>query len=291
MSACFKAVVQQPPMSQAESFVKEAKDVHSERPEYSFEVAAGFTGLTAPLKWEETIAHLDVYIRLPRWRRGADLSRLVEAAYKCMKADKPPSEIVLRIAEEVLLRASYASEAEVRLKFTALKQARGYEPYEVMLSASLKRGGEVEMGIRVEVEGMSACPCTRELLRAYFKRQRGLATHTQRCTGRLGVRVRGRMLPSYRVLAEIVEESMSSPTRALLKREDEALLVASSLENAKLAEDIAREILSRVLALLSEYPEDTKVQVEVECLESVHKQDIVAFREATLSELRSELGV
>ncbi len=282
-------------MRQDDSFVREARDIHSDRPEYGFRVKVGFSKLVVPVKigGREAIGCLELFVTLPEWRRGADLSRLVEAAYTYMRK-LPPEESLAKMAEEILHRMRYAERAEVKLSFIDLKEEEAYEPYKVTLSASLTSRGILESKARVEVEGMSACPCTQELLRAYFRKPIGgrwLATHTQRCTGCLEVKAYGWKPPSYRMLAEIVEESMSSPTRALLKRRDEAALVASSLRNAKLAEDMVREILSRVMEALSEYPGDTEVYVEVKCLESVHKQDIIACRKATLADLRKELRV
>jgi len=112
--------------------------------------------------------------------------------------------------------------------------------------------------IGVEAEGMMACPCAQEMVRAQAEarlREHGLtpeataevlslvpvATHNQRGRGRL---LAGADRPlRAEDLVEIVEGAMSSENYDLLKRPDELFVVEKAHRHPRFVEDTVREML------------------------------------------------
>ena len=89
------------------------------------------------------------------------------------------------------------------------------------------------------------------------------------------------------VLIDIVERSLSSPTREILKRRDEAELVYAAPLNPKFVEDVVRSVLEQVVEKFASLPGEVEVAVMSLSKESIHKHDAMAERVTTLAELRS----
>jgi GTP cyclohydrolase-4 len=88
-------------------------------------------------------------------------------------------------------------------------------------------------------------------------------------------------------LIAIVEDSMSSPTFEILKREDEAAVVRNAHENPKFVEEVVRGILASILERYSDFPDDASVMVRSESEESIHKHNAFAERVTNFGELRA----
>jgi GTP cyclohydrolase-4 len=90
-------------------------------------------------------------------------------------------------------------------------------------------------------------------------------------------------------LIDLVEDSFSSPTFELLKRDDEGAVVLNAHRNPKFVEDVVRGVLKRVTARYPSIPDDVEIVARSESQESIHKHNAFAERTASFGELREEL--
>jgi GTP cyclohydrolase I/GTP cyclohydrolase-4 len=158
--------------------------------------------------------------------------------------------------------------------------------------------------VGVEATGINACPCAQGLVRAKAAERLHdagfdagdverilelvpLATHNQRARGTLLV---GTAEPvNAEALVKIVEDSMSAPIYALLKRPDELFVVEHAHLRPRFVEDSVRVAIRETL---DRYPAlddaDFLLSRQVN-LETIHDHDVVAERFGTAGEIRSEL--
>ena len=88
-------------------------------------------------------------------------------------------------------------------------------------------------------------------------------------------------------LIDIVNDSFSSPTFEVLKRDDEATVVINAHKNPRFVEDMVRAVLTKIVNRYSGLSDDTLVTVKSESEESIHKHNAFAERTATMGELRN----
>jgi GTP cyclohydrolase-4 len=136
---------------------------------------------------------------------------------------------------------------------------------------------------------MTTCPCAREVIKKIgnYKDDIIPPTHNQRNITTLMIEV---PLEDKSVdandLIEIVENSFSSPTYSILKRNEEGNIVYNAHKNPKFVEDVVRDILRLILKKYSKLPDEVLVIVKSESEESIHKHNAFAERVTTLGELR-----
>jgi GTP cyclohydrolase IV len=170
-----------------------------------------------------------------------------------------------------------------------------------------------ELGTRrligVTAQGMTACPCAQELVaagaRANLETQGfsaeeierileavPIATHNQRGLGTLNIGFRERFTDAIdaATLLEIVESSMSSEIYELMKRSDEAFVVAKAHARPRFVEDCVREMIRGVVDRFPELEDGAFVSAHQRNLETIHQHDVVAERFGTFGEIRAELG-
>jgi len=87
-------------------------------------------------------------------------------------------------------------------------------------------------------------------------------------------------------IINLVENSFSSPTFELLKRDDEAAVVINAHKNPKFVEDVVRDVLKRIVEKYTNLPGNVELTVKSESEESIHKHNAFAERTATMEELR-----
>jgi GTP cyclohydrolase-4 len=278
------------PMRLPEELLERARDIHSEAPSHRIKLdRVGSFGLKVPVEFKGflLLAEADVWVSLPEGRRGVDLSRQVEAIYELSNPPKDPFSLCREAAISLLEKLNYADSSGVSIRFDApLQDGESLKYYRVEISSIAS--DEIINKIRVEILGMTACPCTAELIRAY-KSSEIAATHTQRSLGILEVSTKAEH-PDPDKLASIIERAMSSPLRTYTKRPDEGGLVIQSLSNARLAEDVVREMIHLFLEEFGHLPEDTHILAAVRSMESVHMHDIYAERSFSLDEIRKEIS-
>ncbi len=268
------------------------------------------------------ISEFYIYVDLPSDIKGANLSRNFEAMYEVLEeALNMPiyevEELCSEVARRVLQLHEYASTAEVGMKCEYMLKRRTpvmkiscQEPATIFAEAKAFRTDNNDVRIKktigAEIVGITTCPCAQELMRdkaAEELTKRGvakedlitfldavpLATHNQRGRGILSLEVKDDIkLPLGRIIS-IIEQSMSAKTYEILKRPDEAEVVATAHKKPMFVEDCVRAMAKRVVESFNELPDDSIVTIKQINEESIHQHDAVAERIASIGDLRREL--
>ena len=268
------------------------------------------------------ISEFYIYVDLPSDIKGANLSRNFEAMYEVLEeALNMPiyevEELCSEVARRVLQLHEYASTAEVGMKCEYMLKRRTpvmkiscQEPATIFAEAKAFRTDNNDVRIKktigAEIVGITTCPCAQELMRDKATEEltkRGvakedlvtfldavpLATHNQRGRGIISLEVKDDIkLPLGRIIS-IIEQSMSAKTYEILKRPDEAEVVATAHKKPMFVEDCVREMAKRVVESFNELPDDSIVSIKQINEESIHQHDAVAERIASIGDLRREL--
>jgi len=273
-------------------------DVQAWKPQASFKLTrVGIKGIKKQVSIKRPgrvvflIPTMDVFVDLPASRKGSDLSRNVEVIEEVVdESVKKPSPsleaLCAEIAQRLLKKHEYATRAEVYAKADYFLERitpgkkKTMEPYKIMARAIAKEEC-IKKFIGVEVMGMTACPCAMETIR---KTHGGYMTHNQRNIATLVMETKGDIDADD--LIDIAEQSMSSPTYEILKRQDEKDVVIKAHENPKFVEDVVRDMLKNALERFKDADDDTLVIARSESLESIHKHNAFAERKTTIGELK-----
>ena len=291
-------------------------DVQNQKPQGNFKLTrVGVTGVKKPVnvkrpgKVVTLTAQIDVFVDLPSSQKGSHLSRNVEVISeildKCVREPVKSLEILSEdICHRLLVRHEYATYSEVHttanyfLEKALDSGKKSLEEYRLIASASAKRNNEtaIKKSIGVEVVGMTTCPCAMETVRNIleveypeekeFLQKIPVVTHNQRNVTTLTIDVPKGYDVEADDLVAIAEDSLSSPTYEILKRDDEAEVTLRAHKNPKFVEDVVRDILGKILEKYPDFPDDVVVSVRSESEESIHKHNAYAERVTTLGELR-----
>ena len=260
------------------------------------------------------VSTFEVFVDLTEDLKGANLSRNFEAVDEVIErlTEKPVKwieELTEKIAENLLKRHEYASKAEVNMsselimrKKTPVSGISTQEIVKIFSSSSVRRGGEKETWIGVEVWGTTACPCAQELMRAKIAerlKKSGFVegevdkilncivvpTHNQRGKAEVWVQLKNYRI-SLEKLIEIARAGMSCEIYELLKREDEAEVVERAHRNPLFVEDSVRKMAEKAAGLLKEAPPETLIILRQENEESIHQHNVFAEIRVRAGELR-----
>jgi GTP cyclohydrolase-4 len=305
-------------------------DIQACVPDYPINLTrVGVTGVKKLVKVERggderpivLISSFEVFVDLPSDRKGANLSRNFEVIDEVLEEaiNRPVYEIEElcgEIAKRLLSRHEYASRAEVKMKSeyivrrqTPFTKVTCQEVVDIFAEAVAKSGpsGYLTKKVGAEVLGTTACPCAQEIMRDQvrqelsrlgispkdieeFAQRLPVATHNQRGRGCISIEVRNRRCVSIDRIIRIIEESMSSKVYGLLKRPDEAVVVARAHSNPKFVEDCVRTMAQKVVEVFVDLPDDAAVTLKQINEESIHQHNAFAERVATMGELRAELA-
>lgn len=305
-------------------------DIQATVPDYPINLTrVGVTGVKKLVKVERggderpivLISNFEVFVDLPSDRKGANLSRNFEVIDEVLEEaiNRPVYEIEElcgEIAKRLLARHEYATRAEVKMKSeyivrrqTPYTKVTCQEVVDIFAEAVAKAGpsGYVKKSVGAEVLGTTACPCAQEIIRDQVKQELArlgiksedasqiaetipMATHNQRGRGSISIGVRDRRCVSIDKIIRIIEESMSSKVYGLLKRPDEAVVVARAHNNPKFVEDCVRTMAQKVVEAFVDLPDDAAVTLKQINEESIHQHNAFAERTATMGELRAELA-
>lgn len=305
-------------------------DIQATVPDYPINLTrVGVTGVKKLVKVERggderpivLISNFEVFVDLPSDRKGANLSRNFEVIDEVLEEaiNRPVYEIEElcgEIAKRLLARHEYATRAEVKMKSeyivrrqTPYTKVTCQEVVDIFAEAVAKAGssGYVRKSVGAEVLGTTACPCAQEIIRDQVKQELArlgiksedasriaekipMATHNQRGRGSISIGVRDRRCVSIDKIIRIIEESMSSKVYGLLKRPDEAVVVARAHNNPKFVEDCVRTMAQKVVEAFVDLPDEAAVTLKQINEESIHQHNAFAERTATMGELRAELA-
>ena len=303
-------------------------DIQACVPDYPINLTrVGVTGVKKLVKVERggderpivLISNFEVFVDLPSDRKGANLSRNFEVIDEVLEEaiNRPVYEIEElcgEIAKRLLSRHEYASRAEVKMKSeyvvrrqTPVTKVTCQEVVDIFAEAVAETGGYLKKTVGAEVLGTTACPCAQEIVKdqmlrelaklgvapedaAGFIERLPVATHNQRGRGSISIEVRNRRCISIDRLIRIIEESMSSKVYGLLKRPDEAVVVARAHCNPKFVEDCVRTMAQKTVEAFTDLPDDAVVTLKQINEESIHQHNAFAERTAKMGELRAELA-
>jgi GTP cyclohydrolase-4 len=259
-------------------------------------------------------ATLDLSVELPAVQKGAHMSRFSDTVEEVLEEiGGLESPVIESLAERIARHLVHGHRArrvdvEIRAQFPLNRRAplSGKLSQELYTLIGIAAAGPDRCLrlVGVEAEGMMACPCAQDMVRAHARErllENGiegsladrvlelvpLATHNQRGRGRLLV---GTEQPvRAEDLVEIVEASMSSENYDLLKRPDELFVVEKAHRHPRFVEDAVREMLENVVSMSADLPDDAYVHARQTNMETIHKHDVFAERGGTAGEIRKEM--
>ena len=265
------------------------------------------------------MAEFEVFVDLPGWRKGADMSRNMEVVDEML--EEAVSEPALRVedvcgdvAERLIEKHDYTTQTEVRMEAeymlreeTPATERPTQATADIIASATASEDGTTREEIGCHVVGMTVCPCSqgmsesrardvlqgldveRETIDAFLEEvpQPG---HSQRGHATLTVETTGQPQVDLNELIEVARDSMSARIYNLAKRPDEDYMTFQSHSDAKFVEDCVRAMAEGVVETYPNLPDDAVVRMEQSNDESIHQHNAHAERVAEFSRLKSEIG-
>ena len=260
-------------------------------------------------------AEMDLFVHLDAKQAGVHMSRFIEniedIASEMSTAASPNFETLAERMALAMARAQGASRSEVRIRAQCPMAKRApvsgmkVEDIYTFVGYAVSDGESTRRAVGVEVNGLTVCPCAREMTAehsrellmksGYTKEQANeittilpLASHNQRGRGTLIVGTEATIRAAE--LVRIVEASMSSEIYELLKRPDEFHIVKKAHHKTRFVEDVVREMILGVTEHLPGLPEDAFVFARQENFESIHTHNAYAERCGLLGDMKAELA-
>jgi GTP cyclohydrolase-4 len=305
---------------------KQLPDVQASSPDVTVGLnRVGVTGVEKLVKLDRDdrrpivlMAEFEVYVDLPSWRKGADMSRNMEVIDEVL--EEAVGQTAYRVedvcgdaAERLLEKHDYTSEAEVRMEATFVTHDRTPESdrltqstADIIAAATATDEGTRET-VGAHVVGMTVCPCSqgmseararatmedlgvdREVIDEFLERvpqpghsQRGHATVTIESDGSPNVDLVD--------VIDVARDSMSARIYNLAKRPDEDHMTYQSHADAKFVEDCVRAMADGVVERFPGLPDDAVVTMEQSNDESIHQHNAHAERVAEMATLRGEVN-
>ena len=213
---------------------------------------------------QQTVAEINMYVNLPRYYKGAHMSRFVEIlnAHSRRISLQNFSGILEEMKERLNAESAHM---EIAFPYFINKAApvtgvEGLMEYGCTFKGSLSERSDLIIIIHVPISTL--CPCSKEIS--------DFGAHNQR--GEVRLQVRFKKFVWIEDLIKLVEESASSDVFSLLKREDEKYVTEKAYNNPKFVEDIVRDIALK----LNDDPNITWFAVESENFESIHNHNAYA---------------
>jgi len=249
--------------------VEQLADVQNQKPENEIELEkVGVEGLKKyvvikrPDKTYHGIFTINSYITLPSNLRGAHMSRFAESIAEVPEEAFSIEDLAKKIAERTYQKHGFHC-------YTAVF---GEVPYERVRPSGEKETAIAEMFskfstkdrrkfVGISINGILACPCSKELC--------GGLTHNQRGKITVEIDVSDDGVDLLDII-EISKQSFSSPTFSILKRVEEKQVVEKIHENPKFVEDVVRKC---VQLLKEKYP-GRYCRVKSVSYESIHDHNV-----------------
>ncbi|WP_435333677.1 GTP cyclohydrolase MptA [Haloarchaeobius sp. TZWWS8] len=264
------------------------------------------------------MADFEVFVDLPSWRKGADMSRNMEVIDETLEA--ATREEVSRVedvcgdaAERLLEKHDYTSKAEVRMEAelvmreqTPASDLETQSTIDIIASATATDEGTREE-IGAHVVGMTVCPCSQGMSAARARRvlddlgvEEGVREefldrvpqpgHSQRGHATITIEADGEPDVDLMDIVEIARDSMSARIYNLAKRPDEDHMTYEAHADAKFVEDCVRAMAEGVVDTFPDLPDDAVVHMKQSNDESIHQHNAHAERLVEMAQLRKELN-
>jgi GTP cyclohydrolase-4 len=264
------------------------------------------------------MADFEVFVDLPGWRKGADMSRNMEVVDEML--EEAVSEPALRVedvcgdvAERLIEKHDYTTKAEVRMEAdymireeTPATDRPTQATADIIASATAYDDGTTREEIGCHVVGMTVCPCSqgmsesraRDVLEGLdvdretideFLTEVPQPGHSQRGHATLTVETAGHPSVDLNELIDIARDSMSARIYNLAKRPDEDHMTFESHSDAKFVEDCVRAMAEGVVETYPDLPDETIIRMEQSNDESIHQHNAHAERVAEFGQLKNEV--
>ncbi|PSP98980.1 GTP cyclohydrolase I FolE2 [Halobacteriales archaeon QS_4_70_19] len=304
---------------------KQLPDVQASRPEVSVGLnRVGVTGVEKLVKLDRDerrpivlMAEFEVYVDLPKWRKGIDMSRNMEVVDEIIEEALEDRHVRIEdlcgdVAERLLDKHDYTSRTEVTMdaeyvqrENTPASDRPTQFTADIQASATANGDGTHEE-VGATVTGMTVCPCSqgmsearaRETLRQLdvegevveeFLDEVPQPGHSQRGHATLSVRSEGSPDVDLEDLIDVARDAMSARIYNMAKRPDEDHMTYHSHANAKFVEDCVRALAEGVIEQF-DLPDDAIVTMKQSNDESIHQHNAHAERVAEFSTLKEELN-
>jgi len=264
------------------------------------------------------MATFEVYVDLPQWRKGIDMSRNMEVVDEILeevvnKESYRVEDVCGVTAERLLDKHDYTHRAEVSMEaeFVVKEETPASEKptqstVDVLATATATDEGTSER-IGTRVTGMTVCPCSQGMMAGRAREklsELGLeesdiqefledvpqAGHSQRGHATLCVEDDGAPEVDLFDLVETARDAMSGRIYNTAKRPDEDHMTYHAHANAKFVEDCVRSMAEGVVEEYPDLPDDAVVTMKQENEESIHQHDAHAERVVEMGTLRTEIG-
>lgn len=244
-------------------------DVQNEKPDNEIELEkVGVEGLKKyvvikrPDKVYHIIAAINSYITLPSNLRGAHMSRFVESTEEIPTEAPSIEKLAEEISNNALKKHGFHCYTEVfsDLPYEKVRPGGEKENAVAKMFAKFSTNGNKKV-VGVSVNGILACPCSKELC--------GGLTHNQRGTLTVEIDVSKNEIELLDVI-DVCNQSFSSPTFSLLKRSEEKEVVQRIHQNPKFVEDVVRNCVQLLKKKYSGRP----CKVKCISLESIHDHNV-----------------
>ena len=264
------------------------------------------------------MAEFEVFVDLPSWRKGADMSRNMEVVDETLEAATRDEvygieNVCTEAARRLLAKHDYTTKAEVTMEAefvqredTPASERETQFVSEVIASATASEAG-VRTEIGAEVTGMTVCPCSQGMSEARaretlqdlevddetveaFLEEVPQPGHSQRGHATLTVESDGVPEVDLVDLIDVARDSMSARIYNLAKRPDEDHMTFAAHSDAKFVEDCVRSMAEGVVAAFPDLPGDAVVTMRQSNDESIHQHNAHAERVVDVSTLRSEVN-
>ncbi|SFR91937.1 GTP cyclohydrolase MptA [Halomicrobium zhouii] len=264
------------------------------------------------------MAEFSVFVDLPSWRKGADMSRNMEVIDETLEAAVQEEvsgveDVCGEAAERLLEKHDYTTRAEVSMEAEYVTREQTPESgmqtqstADIIASATADDDGTSEE-IGARVTGMTVCPCSqgmsaaraRETLQGLdvddetidsFLEEVPQPGHSQRGHATLTIESEGSPPVDLDDVIEVARDSMSARIYNLAKRPDEDHMTYESHKNAKFVEDCVRAMAEGVVDRFPQLPEDAIVRMEQSNDESIHQHNAHAERVAKVEMLEAEVN-
>lgn len=306
-------------------------DVHETKPRFPLTVTrAGIVNFETPIRLVvngeryTSIATIDIFVDVPATKKGAHMSRNIEAIDEIFKNHEVEvdfnaiGDYAVKLAKKLADKHYYASRIEVdivfQLPYEKLAPSSGAKSYSVARvivgSRIYKSEKETETSkiLGVEIEGMTVCPNSINMTRDYAREALAKAgfseeeidkilslvpvsAHNQRGTSRLLIETDSSVNIPIFDLINIIEKSLSSPVYPILKRVDEQSMVINAHMNPRFTEDVVRYMIGLFLKKFGDsLPKNTIVIASQRNYESIHAHDVMAEISGFVGELMKEIN-
>ncbi len=263
------------------------------------------------------MAEFEVFVDLPKWRKGADMSRNMEVIDETLESAVGDTasgveDVCGTAAERLLEKHEYTTQAEVRMEAryvvhdrTPASERLTQSTADIIASATATEDGTSEE-IGARVTGMTVCPCSQGMSAARaretlldlgvdddtiedFLEAVPQPGHSQRGHATLTIETDGSVDIDVTDVIDIARDSMSARIYNLAKRPDEDYMTYDAHADAKFVEDCVRSLADGVTETFSALPDSAVITMKQSNDESIHQHNAHAERVATMEELRAEI--